>query len=121
MSLLGKQGVREVALRSRHATAEYLKAGLRARGRGHRLAFPEAPTYNEFLLLHDDPDGLLGALTGRGILGGVPPTRFGAGLTEWLLVAATEKQHAGRSAIGCSPRSPEARMSAERTLRSASR
>jgi glycine dehydrogenase subunit 1 len=90
LSLLGKRGVREVALAS-HATAEYLKAGVRGPGTGLRLAFPEGPTYNEFLLLHDDPEGLLGALKGEGILGGVATTRFGDRLPKGILVAATEK------------------------------
>ncbi len=91
LSLLGKRGIREVALAS-HATAEYLKAGLRAQGSKHRvrLAFPDAPTYNEFLLLHDDPDGLLARMKEEMILGGVSTTRLGKGLPPGLLVAATE-------------------------------
>ena len=90
LSLLGKNGVRDVALAS-HATAEYLKAGVRGPGTGDRLAFPEGPTYNEFLLLHDDPDGLLAKLKGEGILGGVSTARFGERLPKGILVAATEK------------------------------
>jgi len=91
LSLLGKKGVREVALAS-HATAEYLKAGIRAQGAGGKvkLAFPEAPTYNEFLVLHDDPDGLLVRMKEELILGGVSTTRFGTGLPRGFLVAATE-------------------------------
>jgi glycine cleavage system P protein (glycine dehydrogenase) subunit 1 len=91
LSLLGKKGVREVALAS-HATAEYLKAGLRAHGagRGLGLAFPDAPTYDEFLVLHDDPDGLLDRLKGELILGGVSTVRLGGGLPRGFLVAATE-------------------------------
>jgi hypothetical protein len=54
------------------------------------LAFPEAPTYNEFLALHDDPDGLLARLKDELILGGVSTTRFGGGLPRGFLVAATE-------------------------------
>jgi glycine dehydrogenase subunit 1 len=92
LSLLGKKGVREVALAS-HAKAEYLKAGLRAQGTGHgaRLAFPQSPTYDEFLVLHDDPDGLLARLKGEGILGGVSTSRFGAAWPKGILVAATER------------------------------
>jgi glycine dehydrogenase subunit 1 len=90
LSLLGKHGVRDVALAS-HATAEYVKTGLRAPGSGLRLAFPEGPTYDEFLLLHDDPDGLLAKLKQEEILGGVSTTRFGGRLPKGILVAATEK------------------------------
>jgi len=91
LSLLGKKGVRDVALAS-HSTAEYLKAGIRGQGTGSRvkLAFPDAPTYNEFLVLHDDPDGLLARLKDELVLGGVSTTRFGAGLPRGFLVAATE-------------------------------
>ncbi len=92
ISLLGKKGVREVALAS-HAKAEYVKTGLRAQGAGRRvqLAFPDSPTYDEFLVLHDDPDGLLARLKGEGILGGVSTTRFGTGWPRGILIAATER------------------------------
>jgi glycine dehydrogenase subunit 1 len=89
LSLLGRRGVREVALAS-HATAEYLKAGIRARGTGARLAFPESPTYDEFLLACEDPDGALAAMAAEGVLGGVSTTRFGRGWPRGILVAATE-------------------------------
>jgi len=90
LSLLGKQGVREVALAS-HSTAEYLKAGIRRLGLDRlRLAFPAAPTYNEFLLLHPEPVRLLEALAGEGLLGGVATTRFAGGLPVGILTAATE-------------------------------
>ena len=92
ISLLGKKGVREVALAS-HAKAEYVKTGLRAQGAGRtvQLAFPDSPTYDEFLVLHDDPDGLLARLKGEGILGGVSTSRFGAGWPRGILIAATER------------------------------
>ena len=92
LSLLGKKGVREVALAS-HATAEYLKAGIREQGKGRRLklAFPEGPTYNEFLVLHDEPDKLLARMKEELILGGVSTTRFGGGLPTGILIAATER------------------------------
>jgi len=92
LSLLGKKGVREVALAS-HAKAEYLKAGIRGQGSGARarLAFPESPTYDEFLVLHDDPDALLAKLKAQGILGGVSTTGFGAPWPKGFLVAATER------------------------------
>jgi glycine dehydrogenase subunit 1 len=90
LSLLGRRGVREMALAS-HATAEYIKSGVRGLGSGVRLAFPESPTYNEFLLLHDDPDGLLERLRTEGILGGVSTIRFAGSWPRGILVAATEK------------------------------
>jgi glycine cleavage system P protein (glycine dehydrogenase) subunit 1 len=91
LSLLGKRGVREVALAS-HATAEYLKAGIRGQGTGSKLklAFPETPTYDEFLVLHNDPDGLLARMKEELILGGVSTIPFGGGLPRGFLVAATE-------------------------------
>jgi hypothetical protein len=55
-----------------------------------KLAFPEAPTYNEFLVLHDDPDGLLARMKDELVLGGVSTTRFEKGLPRGFLVAATE-------------------------------
>ena len=90
LSLLGRRGVRELALAS-HATAEYLKAGVRSLAGKVGLAFPDSPTYNEFLLRHDDPDTLLARLAGEGILGGVATTRFGPAWPKGVLIAATEK------------------------------
>jgi glycine dehydrogenase subunit 1 len=89
LSLLGRRGVREIALAS-HATAEYLKAALRGGSERAALAFPDAPTYNEFLLRHDDPDALLAHLKDEGILAGVATTRLGGGWPKGILVAATE-------------------------------
>ncbi len=90
LSLLGKRGVRELALAS-YATAEYLKAGIREPGVGVRLAFPRGRTYNEFLVLHDDPDWLLEKLQAQGVLGGVSTMRFGDRFPKGILIAATEK------------------------------
>jgi len=90
LSLLGKRGVRELALAS-HSTAEYLKGELRAPGSGVRLAFPGGPTYDEFLVLHDDPDTLLARLKGEGILGGISTTRWGDRFPRGILIAATEQ------------------------------
>jgi glycine dehydrogenase subunit 1 len=93
LALLGRRGVREVALAS-HAKAEYLKAGIRELtkdGVGVRLAFPEAPTYNEFLLLHDEPSQLLARLQDELILGGIATKRFGETFPRGILIAATEK------------------------------
>jgi glycine dehydrogenase subunit 1 len=87
MSLLGKQGLREVALQC-HAKAEYLKRRI-AELPGYRLAFP-GPTFNEFTV--EGPVAaapLLSRLASRGILAGVPLSRYGGGENRFL-VAVTE-------------------------------
>ncbi len=89
LSLLGKRGVREVAVAS-HATAEYLKSAVRAAGGGSFGLALEGPTYNEFLLRHDAPDALLAALREEGILGGLSTTSFAGDWPRGVLVAATE-------------------------------
>src|SRR5216683_2667226 len=66
MSLLGKHGLREVALQS-HAKAEYLKAAI-AKLPGYRIPYPR-PTFNEFLVEAPEPAApLLARLAARGIL-----------------------------------------------------
>ena len=88
MSLLGKHGLREVALQS-HAKAEYLKARIAAVP-GYRLPYP-APTFNEFLVEAPGPAAaLVSRLASRGILAGVPLSRWMGGRDRELLVAATE-------------------------------
>jgi len=88
MSLLGKEGLREVARQS-HAKAEYLKGEI-AKVRGYRLPY-SGPTFNEFLVeAPEDASGLLARLATRGILGGVPLSRFDAADRRRFLVAVTE-------------------------------
>jgi glycine dehydrogenase subunit 1 len=88
MSLLGKEGLREVA-RQCHAKAEYLKGEI-AKLRGYRLPF-SGPTFNEFLVeAPEDAAGLLARLATRGILGGVPISRFDPADRRRFLVAVTE-------------------------------
>jgi glycine dehydrogenase subunit 1 len=88
MSLLGKEGLREVA-RQCHAKAEYLKGQI-ARLRGYRLPYA-GPTFNEFLVeAPEDAAGLLARLAARGILGGVPLSRFDGADRRRFLVAVTE-------------------------------
>jgi glycine dehydrogenase subunit 1 len=88
MSLLGKKGLREVALQC-HAKAEYLKgriAGLP----GFRIPYP-GPTFNEFAVDAPEPAApMLARLAARGFLAGVPLSRFGAGEKNRFLVAVTE-------------------------------
>ena len=88
MSLLGKEGLREVALQS-HAKAEYLKGQI-AKVPGLRLPYPR-PTFNEFLVeAPEDAEGLLARLASRGILGGVALSRFDPADRRRFLVAVTE-------------------------------
>ena len=89
LSLLGKRGVREMALAS-HATAEYLKTAIRVAGGASFGLALQGPTYNEFLVRHDDPDALLAALRSEGILGGLSTTSFAGTWPRGVLVAATE-------------------------------
>ncbi|HEY6928916.1 MAG TPA: aminomethyl-transferring glycine dehydrogenase subunit GcvPA [Thermoanaerobaculia bacterium] len=87
MSLLGKQGLREVATQS-HAKAEYLKARI-AGLPGFRLPYT-GPTFNEFVV--EAPSAalaLVGRLARKGILAGVPLSRYG-GPDSQILVAVTE-------------------------------
>jgi glycine dehydrogenase subunit 1 len=90
MSLLGKKGMREVALQS-HAKAEYLKSEI-AKLPGFRIPFP-GPTFNEFLV--EAPEGvdaaaLLDRLAARKILGGIPLSRYDSADRRRFLVAVTE-------------------------------
>jgi glycine dehydrogenase subunit 1 len=88
MSLLGKHGMREVALQC-HAKAEYLKAAI-ARLPGYRIPY-EGPTFNEFLVEAPEPAApLLARLAERGVLGGVPLSLWDASRPNAFLVAATE-------------------------------
>ena len=88
MSLLGKKGLREVATQS-HAKAEYLKGRIAAVP-GYRLPFA-GPTFNEFVVEAPVPAAaLLARLAGRGILAGVPLSRYEAGADRRFLTAVTE-------------------------------
>jgi glycine dehydrogenase subunit 1 len=87
MSLLGKRGLREVASQS-HAKAEYLKERI-ARIPGFSIPF-SGPTFNEFTVRAPAPAApLLSRLAARGILAGVPLSRWG-GDPDSFLVAVTE-------------------------------
>jgi glycine dehydrogenase subunit 1 len=87
MSLLGKEGLREVALQS-HAKAEYLKAAI-SKLPGFRLPF-SGPTFNEFVVATPVPAAkLVSRLASQKILAGVPLSRFG-GPADQMLVAVTE-------------------------------
>ncbi len=88
MSLLGKNGLREVALQS-HAKAEYLKAQI-AKIPGYRIPYT-GPTFNEFVVeAPEDAAPLLSRLAARRILAGIPLSRYDAKDRRRFLVAATE-------------------------------
>src|SRR5262252_1901535 len=76
MSLLGKKGLREVALQS-HAKAEYLKGAI-GKLPGFRIPY-SAPTFNEFVVeAPEDAAALLSRLAARRILAGVALSRYDA-------------------------------------------
>jgi glycine dehydrogenase subunit 1 len=90
MSLLGKKGLREVALQS-HAKAEYLKGEI-AKIPGFRIPLT-GPTFNEFT--GEAPQGvdaaaLIDRLAARKILAGIPLSRYDSADRNRFLVAATE-------------------------------
>ncbi|HSE64558.1 MAG TPA: aminomethyl-transferring glycine dehydrogenase subunit GcvPA [Thermoanaerobaculia bacterium] len=87
-SLLGKRGLREVALQS-HAKAEYVKREI-GKLPGYRIPF-SGPTFNEFVVEAPEPAApLLSRLARRGILAGVPLSRWERESDRRFLVAATE-------------------------------
>jgi glycine dehydrogenase subunit 1 len=93
MSLLGKTGLREVALQS-HAKAEYLKGEI-AKLPGFRIPFASA-TFNEFVVeAPEDAAPLLARLATRKILAGVPLSRYDTKDRRRFLVAATEMNTKG--------------------------
>ncbi|HYV42803.1 MAG TPA: aminomethyl-transferring glycine dehydrogenase subunit GcvPA [Thermoanaerobaculia bacterium] len=88
MSLLGKRGLREVAEQS-HAKAQYLKREI-SKLPGYRLPYA-GPTFNEFCVEAPEPAApLLARLAVRGILAGVPLSRFWPGEDNRFLTAVTE-------------------------------
>jgi glycine dehydrogenase subunit 1 len=88
LSLMGKQGLREVALQSLQKSA-YLKERLREGG-AVELPF-DGPTYNEFTVRTSRPAlEVLAGLEAEGILGGVPLGRYFADRPNDFLVAVTE-------------------------------
>ena len=87
MSLLGKEGFRELALQS-HSKAEYLKS---------KLTFTEilndGPTFNEFTArLPRDAETVVRELREKGYQAGLPLAALGAGGGSDLLIAVTEKR-----------------------------
>ena len=89
MALMGKQGVAEVARQS-HLKAAYLHKRIGALD-GFSLPF-DAPFFHEFVVQFDgDARTLLGRLTDRGFLAGIPLNDVPGGGDGRFLVCATER------------------------------
>ncbi len=93
LSVLGKQGLRETALQCL-SKAEYLKAGVKARGGPFSVPF-SGRTFNEFALkCGPGVAEVLRRCEEKEILGGVPLARLAPGEAAWrdlLLIAVTER------------------------------
>ena len=90
LSLLGKQGLREMAQLCA-TKAEYAKRRLAAVP-GVRVK-RSAPTFNEFTLeLPTDAAEVVARLVDKGIAAGFPLGRYYPGMENYLLVAITEKR-----------------------------
>ena len=93
LSLLGKEGLREVAQLCADKTA-YARQRL-GRIRGVQEGFPGQPVFNEFVIrLPADAEKVAGALLEKGIAAGIPLGRWYPDLKNALLVAVTEKRTA---------------------------
>ncbi len=87
LTLLGKEGFRDVA-RHCHAKAEYLKSKL-----GFAKVLNDGPTFNEFAVrLPRNAEQVATALIEKGFLAGLPLASVGAGESNDLLVAVTERR-----------------------------
>lgn len=87
LALLGKEGLREVAVAS-HAKAEYLKARL-----GFATVLNDGPTFNEFAVRLPRPaTSVIELLKPQGFHAGIPLADLGAGEANDLLIAVTENR-----------------------------
>ncbi|MFV2072639.1 MAG: aminomethyl-transferring glycine dehydrogenase subunit GcvPA [Thermoanaerobaculales bacterium] len=96
LETIGGNGLRELAT-SCLARCEELKRRIAALDGTWRLAYPSAPTFNEFLLL--GPGASAGAeivdrLAAEGVLAGVPAASWGGSWPDGILVAVTERSSA---------------------------
>lgn len=88
LSLLGKRGLREVALMNL-SKAEYAKK-VASKIHGCQITFT-SPTFNEFVLrVEDNPEKVLERMRREGILGGLYLGPFYPELSRHLLVTVTE-------------------------------
>jgi len=87
MSLVGKEGLREIAAAC-HAKAEYLKKKLH-----FATVLNEGPTFNEFAVrLPKSASDVAKAMLAQGFQAGLPLASMGAGGPNDLLIAVTEKR-----------------------------
>jgi len=90
LALLGKQGLRELAVQN-HAKTEYAKQQITAL-KGYSLLF-DAPIFNEFVVRCDDRqvNSVLSGLETKGFLGGIALGRDFPELKGCFLVCVTEQ------------------------------
>lgn len=89
LSLLGKEGLREVAVKSA-ANAVYLKEKIALAGCAEVFA---ADSFNEFTVrLPCDEAGVMEKMRGKGFLAGVPASLFYPEKKHLLIISATEKR-----------------------------
>jgi glycine dehydrogenase subunit 1 len=94
LEAVGGSGLRELAT-SCLARCEELKRSIRALGGPWRLAYPDSPTFNEFLLLGPgNGTELVQRLARAGVLAGVPSASWGGSWPDGILVAVTETNSA---------------------------
>ena len=91
LETIGGSGLRELAT-SCFARTEELKRRLTAVGDPWRLAYPQSPTFNEFLLIGPGSGTeLVERLASEGVLAGVPTTDWSGSWPDGVLVAVTER------------------------------
>jgi glycine dehydrogenase subunit 1 len=90
MSLLGREGLKEVARLCLHK-AEYARQKIESiKG---VLVMRSTPTFNEFVVkLPKDPNEIIGKLMEHNIAAGFPLRRYYNDMSEYMLVAVTEKR-----------------------------
>jgi glycine cleavage system pyridoxal-binding protein P len=94
LEAIGGAGLRELAA-SCLARSEELKRRIADLGGPWRLAYPQSPTFNEFLLIGPGagPE-LVDRLARENVLAGVPTTTWGGSWPDGILVAVTERNSA---------------------------
>ncbi len=94
LEAMGGSGLRELAT-SCVARTEELKRRVTAIGDPWQLAYPQSPTFNEFLLIGPGSGTeLVEQLASEGVLAGVPTTDWGGSWPDGVLVAVTERNSA---------------------------
>lgn len=94
LEAVGGSGLRDLAT-SCLARSEELKRRVTVVGDPWSLAYPQSPTFNEFLLIGPGSGtDLVERLASEGVLAGVPTTGWGGSWPDGLLVAVTERNSA---------------------------